>query len=235
MEGGHEEKKKGGMREGVTVIGFIIIAILGMAIAIYAARFVPSAISGIAGAGSYISDIFVLEDGEGESNTEEEPREEEPAEEEAPVTPEPEEDPETPTTPRPTTPVYSGLSDLTVNIASVGYCTTGAQNSFVASSRVPENARYGGVRFTVTNIGTNISGAWSFRIDTASSPSDTYEYNGQASLAPTQSAVGTVCFPRGVRENDGEVTLTVDARNQIAEINESNNTDSEDLTILEWD
>jgi len=225
-----------GAKQRVAVIGFIVIAVLGMAIAVYASRFVPGAISGLAGAGAYVSNLFILEDGENEPVIEEEPTPE-PVVEEPVIEEEPQEEPEEePTTPaRPATPVYSGLSDLTVAISAVGYCTTGAQNSLVASDVVPDNARYGGVRFTVTNIGTNVSGPWAFAIETASSPSDSYEYNGQTSLAPGQSTVGTMCFPRGVRANDGEVVVTVDSQNRVVESNERNNEDSEDLEIESWE
>lgn len=232
----HGSDSKSGAKQSVAVIGFIVIAVLGMAIAVYASRFVPGALSGLAGAGAYVSNLFILEEPDGTSTVvEEEP------EEEAPVEEEPEEErpatstPSTPVTPRPAAPVYSGLSDLTVQIAAVGYCTTGAQNSLIPSDVVPDNARYGGVRFTVTNVGSNVSGPWAFSIETAAASSDTYEYAGQASLAPGQSTIGTMCFPRGTRENDGEVTVTVDSQDRVVESNENNNDDSEDLEIERWD
>ncbi len=230
-----EGENKSGAKKSVALIGFIIVAVLGIAIAIYASRFVPGALSGLAGAGAYVSNLFILEDEDGTSVVVEEPEEETPVEEpEAPVATSTPTAPR-PTTPRPATPVYSGLSDLTVNITAVGYCTTGAQNSLVSSSYVPDNARYGGVRFTVTNIGTNISGPWAFEIETSASPSDTYEYAGQASLAPGQSTVGTMCFPRGTRANQGEVIVSVDSQNRIVEGNERNNEASEDLEIESWE
>lgn len=232
---GPESENKGGAKKSVALIGFIVVAVLGIAIAIYASRFVPGALSGLAGAGAYVSNLFILEDEDGTSVVVEEPEEETPVEE--PEAPTATSTPTTPrpTTPRPVTPAYSGLSDLTVNITAVGYCTTGAQNSLVPSSYVPDNARYGGVRFTVTNIGTNISGPWAFEIETASSPSDTYEYAGQASLAPGQSTIGTMCFPRGTRANEGEVTVMVDSQNRVVEGNERNNEASEDLEIERWE
>lgn len=230
---GGAEEKKSATRQSVAVIGFIVIAILGISIAVYAARFVPSAISGLAGAGAYVSNLFILEDGDGTSVVKENPAPvvKDPVVEEPVVTPATS-TPSRPVPPRPTTPVYSGLPDLTVSINAVGYCTTGAQNSLVPSSRVPDNARYGGVRFTVTNIGTNVSSSWSFGVDTAASPSDHYEYAGQASLAPGQSTIGTLCFPRGTRANDGEVTVTVNGYNESTN---GNNEDSEDLEIESWD
>lgn len=241
MSNGHgpaaDGHAKSPAKQSVAIIGFIVVAVLGIAIAVYASRFVPGALSGLAGAGAYVSNLFILEDGNGNSTVTQKPEEETPAEEEetpaqaATSTPS---RPTTPTTPRPATPVYSGLSDLTVSVNAVGYCTTGAQNSLVQSSRVPDNARYGGVRFTVTNIGTNVSGPWAFEIETAASPSDTYEYAGQASLAPGQSTVGTMCFPRGTRAHDGEVTVTVDSQDRVVESNERNNEDSEDLEIESW-
>lgn len=233
---GAPSENAGGAKKSVALIGFIVVAVLGIAIAIYASRFVPGALSGLAGAGAYVSNLFILEDEDGTSTVVEEEAEEEtpavkpakPVATSTPTTPRP-------TTPRPATPVYSGLSDLTVNITAVGYCTTGAQNSLVPSSYVPDNARYGGVRFTVTNIGTNISGPWAFEIETASSPSDTYEYAGQASLAPGQSTVGTMCFPRGTRANEGEVIVSVDSQDRVVEGNERNNEASEDLEIERWE
>lgn len=233
MSTSHESGAKNPTRERIAIIGFVVVAILGIAIAIYASRFVPGALSGLAGAGSYVSNLFILEGGEGTPTIIEEEPEETPEEEpvETPATT----TPSRPVTPRPVAPVYSGLSDLTVSINAVGYCTTGAQNSLVPSSVVPDNARYGGVRFTVTNVGTNFSGSWAFAIETASSPSDFYEYEGQASLAPGQSTIGTMCFPRGTRDNDGEVVVYVDSENRITESNERNNSDSEDLEIESWE
>jgi hypothetical protein len=235
---GAQGETAGGAKKSVALIGFIVVAVLGIAIAIYASRFVPGAISGLAGAGAYVSNLFILENEDGTGTVEEKPVQETPAvKPPAPVATSTPTAPATPrpTTPRPATPVYSGLSDLTVNIATVGYCTTGAQNSLVSSSYVPDNARYGGVRFTVTNIGTNVSGPWAFEIETSASPSDTYEYAGQASLAPGQSMVGTMCFPRGTRANDGEVTITVDSQDRVVEGNERNNEASQDLEIESWE
>lgn len=232
----HGASAPGGAKKSIALIGFIVIAVLGVAIAIYASRFVPGALGGLAGAGAYVSNLFILEEEDGSSSVTEEPEKETPAPEK-PETPVATSSPSTPrpTTPRPVTPTYSGLSDLTVSIATVGYCTTGAQNSLVPSSYVPDNARYGGVRFTVTNIGTNVSGPWAFEIETAASPSDSYEYAGQASLAPGQSTVGTMCFPRGTRAHEGEVTVTVDSQNRVAESNERNNEAVEDLEIERWE
>jgi len=233
--GAHASETKNPAKQSVAIIGFILVAVLGIAIAIYASRFVPGALSGLAGAGAYVSNLFILEEPDRET-VEEESEEEEVVEEEPEETPVATSTPVRPViNPRPSTPVYSGLSDLTVNITDVGYCTTGAQNSLVSSSRVPEGARYGGVRFTVTNGGTNVSGPWAFSIETAASPSDFYEYAGQASLAPGQSTIGTMCFPRGTHENDGEVTVIVDSQNRITEINERNNEASEDLDIERWE
>jgi len=229
---GTDEKKKT-TRESVAIIGFIVIAILGMAIAVYAARFVPSAISGLAGAGAYVSNLFILEDGTNDPVIVDEPVVDEPVTPE-PVTPEPDPVPPTPAPTKPVAPAYYGLSDLTVNITTVGYCTTGAQNSLVPSNTVPRGARYGGVRFTVTNIGTNFSGTWAYEVETAASPSESIERFG-STIAPGGIAIGTVCFPRGTRENDGEVTVTVDSRNSVLETNERNNEDSERLDIDSWE
>lgn len=229
METGHTEKKNV-TRQSVAIIGFIAIAILGMAIAIYAARFVPSAISGIAGAGAFVSDIFILDDGSNEPKpSEEEPAEEEPtpqppaeepAEEETPVV--------APVAPKPTTPTavtYSGFPDLRADITAIGYCTSRNQASFVRATSIPRGAAYGGAQFMLSNIGTNVASGWTFAVDT---PKNERIESFGVLLRPGQSASGVTCFPYDSGTN--EVSVRIDSRSSVLESNESNNVDSQSIS-----
>jgi hypothetical protein len=228
METGHGEKKNTA-RQGVAIVGFIAIAIIGMAIAIYAARFVPSAISSLAGAGAFVSDIFILEENPSKpaAPTKEEPKEETPAkpvEEES--TPDEETPVVTPPAPAPTTPVtYSGFPDLRADITAVGYCASRNQASFVRATSIPRGAAYGGAQFMLSNVGTNIASGWTFAIDT---PKNERIESAGVTLRPAQSASGVTCFPYDSGVNT--VSVRIDSRGSVFEASETNNVDSASIS-----
>lgn len=213
-------------RQGVAIVGFVLIAIIGMTIAVYAARFVPSALSGMASATAYVSSLFVP------------PADEEPSPEAPVLVPV---EPETPvvitpatttlatptapvTTPSkpvaPATPTYYGSADLTVNFTAFGYC---AGRTFVNASRIPNGADYG-AQFTLTNEGTNIASGWRYMVET---PDGSDVEGAGVTLLPSRSAIGTTCF--SIEDGGGELSITVDSRNAVRESNERNNTDSENF------
>jgi len=140
----------------------------------------------------------------------------------APATPtQPAPAPTTPVTPahpyQPTT--YYGLPDLTINVSETG-ALDAASGLFVA--RNPVAGEKAAVRFTVSNIGTNVSGAWSFSAVLPNSSTDAYNSPSERSLAPGDSIEFTMGFD-GVQAGS-TLTLSVDDANLIAESNENNNT-----------
>lgn len=228
METGHGEKKSAAQKS-IAIIGFVVIAVIGLAIAVYAARFVPSAISGLAGAGAFVSDIFIVdtEEPREQPSRPEEPEEEEPStpsvdieepEEEEPASP-------APSAPRPSAPAYSGFPDLRADIVATGYCTSRSQGSFVRASSVPRNAPYAGAQFMLSNAGTNVASGWTFAVDT---PQNERIESVGVRLLPGQSATGITCFP--YRSGANEVSVMIDARGQVMESNEANNADSERIS-----
>jgi hypothetical protein len=226
--GNHGEEKTGATaaRQGAAIIGFVAIAVIGMTIAVYAARFVPGAIGGIGSAAAYVSSLFVPPASDTPKVTHTATSTPVAATSTPVVTTPIVVTPATTTptkTPVPSTPTpaYYGYADISTSIISTGYCTSRYQNSFVASSAIPSGATYGGATFMFTNVGTNIaSGNWQFRVDTPTGSTNSYG----VSLRPGQSAAGVVCFDRISGTN--YVTVTADPYNAVYESAENNNTAS---------
>ena len=238
---------------GLAVVGFVALVFAGMTLAIYAARFVPTAVERVASASVYLSSFF---NGTTESTVEVVPGDTTPAVTlpiaPASTTTAPAETkpvatvPATPTpgTPsntayvqgslpvKPSTGPLTGLPDLSVHIIAVGYLeTAGVTVSFFASSTVPKG-KQGAVKFTITNLGTNTSGTWSFSAELPTSPSYTFESSNQTALLPGEHIDFTLGFDRG-REGAGrEVTVSVDQDHRVSEANEANNSQTATVTIL---
>ena len=230
----------------LAVVGFVVLIILGMALAVYAATFVPKAVTRLGGAAVYLSSIFVPA--------------EEPAKLEV-VTPgmavpfpdapavaststpavAPAPTPAAIPGPKATTAYIvgttpsstnlTGFSDLQVTIDAVGYLSNGSDEaSFVKSSTISREL-WGAVKFTVRNAGTNISGTYTLDVAVPTSRTYTLHSAAQDSLAPGDAIQYTVRFERGNVGTDREVTVTIDPDNRVHEINESNNSDSKTVTI----
>lgn len=231
---------------GLAVVGFITLIILGIMLAIYTARFVPVAASRVGSAAVYLSHVFspakdtdlqvvpqipfdvatsTATSTVAASTT---PAVVIPAH---PVT-------TTPGTPTQTTypaggtqttaPLY-GKPDLQVTITQTGYLTTNNTNSFVSSKTVPNNER-GAVKFTVTNMGTNVSGTWDFEAVLPTTSSYTFQSDTQESLRPGEKIDYVLGFD-SARNGDREITVTIDPDHHVSESNESNNEDSATVTI----
>ena len=239
----------------LAIVGFIVLVILGMVLAVYAASFVPTAVSRIGSAAVYLSSSFTSGEDTGlEVVT---PNETVPlgddvvaatstATTDETVTPA-----ATPTTPA-TTPVrpgvtttttyptgttvavpaaLSGLPDLAVEITAIGYLNTSNTNSFVRSSEIPDGKR-GAVKFAIVNRGTNVSGSFKFdaKLPTTSS-SYTFTSATQQSLRPNDRIDYVLGFDKTKSGDDREIRITVDADKDIRESNENNNTDTETVDI----
>lgn len=232
----------------LAVVGFVVLIILGMALAVYAATFVPKAITRLGGAAVYLSSVFV-------------PTEEATLEVVAPVavvpfpdastatsTPEvetpvqPAQAPRAVTQGTPTTTTYpvgtvvtqpavlSGLSDLTIAITAKGYLTSSDTASFIKGDSVPSGARPA-VKFTITNAGTNLSGRFTFKAPLPTSSTYTFTSDSQDSLLPGEHIDYVLGFDRARTGDSRDMTITVDPDNLIVEANERNNSDSITLDI----
>ena len=232
----------------LAVVGFIVLIILGMALAVYAATFLPKAVGGLNGAAVYLSSIFVpaetpaqlevvapgdtvpFPDAPAVAATTTQAVAQAPT---AIITP----TQGTPTTttyptgpvPAPT-PVLSGLPDLTVSIVATGYLTSEDTSSFIKSDTVPNGLR-GAVKFTISNIGTNASGRFDFDATLPTSRSYTFTSDSQNSLLPGGRVEYTLGFDRTRQGDDRTITITVDEDNNVKESNESNNSDAKSVRI----
>lgn len=234
----------------LAIVGFIVLIIIGMALAIYAARFVPGAVSRIGSAAVYLSsevftpagepaDLEVVPPAEtipfGEdlvvaTSTEAAPEENAPA---APGT----------SNPRPGAPVttvvpvqvpastnYSGLPDLAVENIVTGYLTSSNTSSFRASSRVPDGER-GAFKFTVINRGTNVSDRFEFEVKLPTTRTYTYSSKSQQALRPGERIDYVMGFDQTKEGENRTITIEVDPDNDIRESNEGNNTKSVTIDI----
>ena len=237
----------------LAVVGFIVLIIIGMAFAVYAASFVPKVVNRLNGAAVYLSSIFVPADkagievvtpgttvpfaeapGAGIASTT--------ATTTTPTTTTPA--PATTGTPTAGTPGYhvyptggtnpnpvlTGLPDLTVDITATGYLTSSDTASFVKSDTVPDNKR-GAIKFTITNVGTNSSGRFTFEAPLPTSKTYTFTSASQDSLLPGEHIDYVLGFDRTKSGSSRSITVTVDQDKDIKEISESNNSDTATVTI----
>ncbi len=229
---------------GLAIVGFIVLIIIGMILAVYAARFVPKAISGVGSAAVYLSgQVFSSdEDTDGELVVVP-PAETVPFGDETPAatsTPEAPAAPATPGSPAPAggtsqpgAPVvtavqvpastnYRGDADLVVENVRTGYMTSSDSDTFRASNDVPDGER-GAVRFAIANRGTNVSERFEFdfRINTSPSISETYKVNRE--LRPGERIEYTLWFDRVRGNDDRTITIEADSDKDVDESNERNN------------
>jgi hypothetical protein len=247
--------RNSGRRAVVTalaIVGFIALIIMGIALVILGTRLVPS----LNTASVYLSSIFHTEDREPTlqvvTSTTTLPVDETvvltPVATTTVVTPNLPTTTTKPatvsTTPRPATvtttrttvitsakPDPYGKSDLTVRITDVGYMRRdGNTESFVSSNDI-DRSRDGGVKFTVTNTGTNVTGSWKFEIKLPSSPSRTFTSPTQRSIGPGDSIEYVLGFEKPRRGDNRDITITVDPTDRVSESNERNNESSRSIDI----
>jgi hypothetical protein len=122
-------------------------------------------------------------------------------------------------------PLY-GNPDLAITVSDVGFTAqNGNTASFVGSNDIPFGQN-GAIKFTVTNVGTNASGAWNFAVNIPTSPMQNYVSPLQPSLNPGDSVDFTLGFDRGYSTGQKTITVTVDPDNRINESNKGNNVSS---------
>lgn len=209
---------------GFAIVGFGALIVAGIFLAIYAARYVPEALSRLSSAVILSSDGG--NDGAPATTTPSTTKPAATATTTKPVT--------TPTTPviyttptrvvTQTGPKLYGLPDLTLINVEGGYMRG---STFIEDDNVPDG-RDAALRFTVRNSGTNIASGWKVRVevedeDTAIGSGGTLYPNG------TQNFSLRVTDPK--QEKNKTIQIEVDYQNRVAESNERNNEDSLDLDI----
>lgn len=237
----------------LAIVGFIVLIGIGMMLAVYAATFVPTAVTRLGSAAVYLSSVFVPAEKpatlEVVTPGTTVPFPEAPAVTEATTTPAVAATPAaTPaaiapsagpvkttvytvgTVPKPT-PVLYGLPDLTVDIVATGYLTSSDISTFIKSDTIPDDMRVA-VKFTITNKGTNASGRFDFDATLPTTRTYTFTSDKQDSLLPGESSNEFILwFDRSRSGDDRVITITVDEDSDIKESNESNNSDSVKVEI----
>lgn len=227
----------------LAIIGFIVLVMVGMLLAVYAARFVPAAVSRIGGAAVYLSSVFVSPDEDPGLVVV-------PPEEVIPF-------PEATTTPVVTTPVTTptptpvagtpvttvvpitgtrvpvtpyGLADLAIESFTTGYLTSSNTSSFVASDTVPDGKR-GAFKFSVVNKGTNVADRFKFEAELPTDRAYTYHSSFQPVLNPGERIDYVLGFDRTKEGNNRTIVVTIDSGNDVRESNENNNRKSVTIDI----
>jgi len=231
----------------LAVVGFLALLGGGMWLAVYSARYVPDVIGRIGSAAVYLGSVFTPADeptlsvvptpvasttipfGNTSSNV---------PPVSTPVSPKPVQ----PTAGTPTTNTYpisgtsapaalSGLPDLIVSIDATGYLATNSAESFVASSTVSSTLRPA-VRFTIKNIGTNVTGSWRWSASLPTLSGYVYQSAPQQSLAPGDSIEYALGFDQPRVGVDQMISVTANSDHTVAESTSSNNSASAKMTIL---
>lgn len=229
---------------GLAVVGFITLIVLGILLAIYSARFVPAAVSRVGSAAVYLTQVFTPAPKDTDlqvvpqipfevatSTATTSPLVTAPVTTTKPVTYPTATNPGTQTTNTygAGTPTLYGQADLKVTITDVGYLALDNTNSFVSAKKVPDG-KNAAVKFTVTNIGTNKSGTWSFQAQLPTTSSYTFTSDVQQSLNPNEHIDYVLGFDRA-RNGDRDIMVIVDSGRNVSESNEANNTDTKTITI----
>jgi hypothetical protein len=236
-------------QSALAIVGFIALILIGIGLAIYAARYVPLALNRLGTGAVSLSSVF--------TPAEEDPQEPAVVVSETTVPFEPivtstetvVEPTPAPTTPAPaatgvtytpprtvTVPVTVppqapyGRADLTVEITAVGYCSSDRVSSFRRSNEVPDGEN-GGIQFAVRNTGTNTSGQWDFEYDLPTSPALSRTVSNQRSLGPGDRMDFTLCFTEPRSGNNRTARIVVDSGRDVSESNENNNSDSAQIDI----
>jgi hypothetical protein len=249
----HGDKRRAAIN-ALAIVGFIGLIFIGITLAIYAARYVPTALSRLSAAAVSLSEIFIPGDDDRSNGLTVLPFDDEDGDEDedktATSTPEstPDNDDDRPATgggttgtgttgggttvtqiPVPVPVEPHGQADLTVAIDAIGYCDSNNTNSFRSAREIPDGER-GGIKFTVRNVGTNVARSSEMHIKLPTSPSYTQK-RGIDSMNPNDARVFTLCFDRTRSGDDREITVTVDADKDISESNERNNTATRTIDI----
>ncbi|HUY62462.1 MAG TPA: CARDB domain-containing protein [Candidatus Paceibacterota bacterium] len=235
----------------LAAVGFVALVAGGMWLAVYSARYVPTAIGNLGTAAVSLSSIFASRGApaglsvvpaatttlpfSSASSTMVSTAEPAPVKTASPApSPTPATGKETTRTIQvggATTPALYGLPDFTVTIDATGYLATTSATSFVATSTVPAGSRPA-VKFTIKNIGTNATGPWRFSASIPTQTAYIYQSLPQQSLNPGDSIEYTLGFTEANSGANQTVSITANFDHAVAESNANNDSASAQLTIL---
>jgi len=236
---------------GLAIVGFITLVGAGMWLAVYSARYIPPAMSGLGAAAVYLGALFTPDSAPAlsviPSASTTIPFDDEPSTmpvalspntPTAPIMPTPKTAPVTPGLATSNTyqmgggtPALIGLPDLIVSVDAVGYLATSSVESFVTATSVPSGIRPA-VRFTVKNSGTNIAGAWRFSASIPAQAVYIYHSPLQQALNPGDNIEYTLGFDRANTGANQMFSVTANFDHAVVESNTNNNSASAQLTIL---
>ena len=238
----------------LAVIGFVALVVLGVWGAIYSSRYVPATVNNIGAAAVYVGSLFtptpapgisvvptasstVISFGNASSTTGSTGSPQATTATTTSPPPSRSTAPGTRTTvtypingSAPAAPVLYGLPDLAVTISAIGYLQSESTDSFVADSSVPSGRRPA-IKFTVKNIGTNVSGGWRFNASVPTRRSFTYKSPLQQVLNPGDSIDYTLGFDQASSGEKQELSITLNPDHTFTESNTANNNISVNLTI----
>ena len=220
----------------LAVVGFVCLLMIGVWGAVYSSRYVPSVVGKLGSAAVYIGSIFTPSEGPSIATT-------------TPLGPTTIDfgiatstatttvaKPVATTTPKrtapaptyrvvraTTTPTFFGYADLAVSAMAIGYLNSNSIDSFVVSPTVPDGKRPA-VKFSVKNIGTNVTGTWNFNATLPTTNGSNYTSESQRSLNPGDSVDFTLGFDRAQNGSDKAFTIVVNKGRNVSEVNFDNNT-----------
>ncbi|MDP2665832.1 MAG: hypothetical protein Q8P23_04375 [bacterium] len=217
----------------LAIVGFVALIGVSMWLAVYSTRYVPGVVGRLGSAAVYLGSVFtpspeptlsvipaptasstIISFGEASSTISTNVSSATPK-----ITP------KVVATPAPApTPLY-GSPDLLVNVNAIGYLAIDGQfDSFVPSATVPTN-KQPAVKFTVRNIGTNISGTWQISTD----PKLAFSQEEQLSLFPNRQRDLIIYLDR-TNKSSQPLTITV-ISNFVSERDTANNSISLTFTL----
>lgn len=231
----------------LAAVGFLALIAVGMWLAVYATRFVPTIVNSAGEAAVYIGSIFTPKSTELSVISSTTPTTiffgDASSTQPASVTP-------TVFQPKPvesiagtetsntyqisgvtTSAPLSGLPDLVTNIIAIGYLTSQSTDSFVVSSTVPSGSRPA-VRFVVKNVGTNVTGQWRFSASIPTPVNQIYQSPMQQSLNPGDYIEYILGFDQAISGNDKMISVSANFDRAFTELTTDNNSDSTKITIL---
>jgi CARDB len=130
----------------------------------------------------------------------------------------------------PAKPALYGLPDLSTTIIATGYLASDSTASFVAASVIPPGARPA-VQFSVANDGTNSTGPWGFIAQIPTYNGSVFTSPVEQNMNPGDHIVYTLGFNEAIPGPAQTVTVVADPNNEIDESNESNNIAAAAMTI----
>jgi hypothetical protein len=248
METNTTAKKGTTMTEVLAVFGFIALIIIGIALAIYATRFIPGAAHKIITTSSNLnnpsgqtppSDTGYLHvvsttatNPISTSTTDFNPTPMKSGTWSQPVVPVSQPVKSSTPTPSHTPRAPYGLSDLSTTIIDTGYLSGPTNDSFVSAHVIPPGARPA-VKFSIANSGTNSTGPWSFLAHIPTLAGTVFNSPVQASMNPGDHVVFTLGFNQALPGPSQPITVVADPNNQINESSEANNSASAAVTITQ--